>query len=161
MAIDRSPARLSAALAVAFAGFAVIAAGPEGALLGGIGVPLVLAGVVFGWRRAVTIGAFVVFAGVVLAGVREAPPEGLLVGTAAVVLAWDLGENAIGLGEQLGRAARTRRAEITHAALATLVGVVAVALGYAVFRLATGGQPLAALVFLLAAAIALLEALRD
>lgn len=156
------PARLSGGLAVGAGGVAVAAAGtPTAAPLGLAGVLLVGLGVLRGARAAVTWGALLAFAGVVLAGVGGAPPEALLVGTAAAVLAWDLGEQAVNVGEQLGRTASTRTGELVHAANSTLVAVAGVAVGYGLFLVAAGGQPVSALVVLLAAALALAAALRD
>ncbi len=160
--IDRSPARLSGGLAVGAGGLAVAAApSPAAAPFGVAGVVLLLVGVLRGSRRAVTAGALLAFGGVVAAGLGDAPAASLLVGTAAAVLAWDLGEQAINVGEQLGRAASTRNGELVHAANSTLVAVAAVGLGYGLFLVASGGQPVTALVVLLGAALLLAAALRD
>ena len=163
--VDHSPARLSSVLSVSSMAVATLAIGLLGVPLATVavlsGVALLALGVHRGSRRAVSLGAFAAFLGVLLAGVVGAAPEPLLVGATGVVLAWDLGEQAINVGEQLGRAARTTRGELVHAASGTAVGAVAVGLGYGVYVLATGGQPLAALVLLLVAAIALIETVRD
>lgn len=161
-AIDRSPARLSGGLAVGAGGLAVAAAAsPAAAPFGVAGVVMLLFGVLRGSRRAVTAGALLVFGGVVAAGLGDAPAASLLVGTAAAVIAWDLGEHAINVGEQLGRAASTRNGELVHAANSTLVAVASVGLGYGLFLIAAGGQPMTALVVLLGAALLLAAALRD
>lgn len=160
--LDHAPARTSAGIAVVAAGVAIAVVGaPTATVIGGTGLVFLLLGVLRGWRRAVTVGAFVIFLGVVYAGLQDAPPEELLLAGAATVIAWDVGEQAINVGEQLGRAAPTARGEVVHAASSTVVGVVTVGVGYVVFRLATGGQPLTALVILLAAVIALVAAVRD
>lgn len=160
--IDRAPARLSGGLAVVAAGLAV------GASMSGAAVPFGLAGVLLvgigvlrGVRSAVTIGAWLAFAGVVVAGTAGAGPEALLVGTAAAVLSWDIGEHAVNVGEQLGRAADTRRGELVHAASSTTVAVGGIGIGYGMFLVAAGGQPVTALVLLLGAALLLAAALRD
>lgn len=160
-AVDHAPARLSAGLAVGAVGVAIAATGVAAAPFGVAGLVLVGLGVVRGRRSAVTLGAWLALAGVVVAGLGEAPPEALLVGTAAAVLAWDLGEQAITVGDQLGRAASTRTLELVHAAYSTIVAVAGIAVGYGLFLLATGGQPVTALVVLLGAALALAAALRD
>lgn len=154
---DHRPARLSAALASVAAGVAVAV---TSSIVGALGALGVLYGAWRGRRRAVTAGAFVVFVGVLLAGLRDAPAARVLVGTVAAVLAWDLGEQAINVGEQVGRAATTRRGELAHAAGSTLVGTLAASVGLATFGLAGGGRPVAALVLLLAGAVALTAALR-
>ena len=160
--IDRSPARTSAGIAVLASGFAIaVVSSPTTTIVGGIGVLFLLLGVVRGWRRAVTWGAFVVFLGVVYAGLQNAAAEELLLATAGTVIAWDVGEQSINVGHQLGRSARTARGELVHAASSTVIGVITVGLGFVVYTLATGGQPLTALVILLGAAIALVTAVRD
>lgn len=160
--IDRSPARTSAGIAIIAGGFAIaVVSSPATTVVGGVGVLLLLLGVVRGWRRAVTIGAFVLFLGVVYAGLQNAAAEELLLATAGTVIAWDVGEQSINVGQQLGRSARTARAELVHAASSTIIGVVTIGLGFVVYTLATGGQPVTALVILLAAVIALVAAVRD
>ena len=160
-AFEPAPARHSAALAIAAAGVATALSGPAGAPIGFTGLLLVAAGVVRGWRRAVTLGALLLLGGVVAAGLESASAPALLVGTAATVLAWDLGEQAVNVGEHLGRVATTRRLEAVHAATSGLVAVGGIAVGYGLFLAATGRQPVPALVVLLAAGLALAAALRD
>lgn len=160
--VDHRPARLSAGLAVGAAGLTVAASGTlTAAPFAVAGVLLVGLGVLWGRRAGVTLGALLAFGGVVVAGVGGAPPEALLVGTAGAVLAWDLGEHAVNVGEQLGRGASTRTGELVHAANSTIVAVGGVAAGYGLFLVGAGGQPVSALVVLLAAALAIAAALRD
>lgn len=160
--IDRSPARLSGGLSLGAGGVAVAAGGTGlGGALGVFGLLLLGVGQLRGTRTAVTVGALLGFGGVVAAGASGAAPAVVLVGTAAAVLAWDLGEQAINLGEQLGRSARTRNAELVHAANSTLVAAAAIGIGYGLFLVAAGGQPVPALVLLLGAGVLLAAALRD
>lgn len=160
--IDTSPAPLSAGLSLGAGGIVVASTGASiGGGLGMLGLVLLGLGVWRGSRTAVTAGAWAAIAGVVAAGMLGATPEPMLIGTAAAVLAWDLGEQAINVGEQLGRAARTRNAELVHAANSTLVAVVGVTVAYGLFLVASGGQPVTALVVLLAAALLIVAALRD
>lgn len=162
MTIDRSPARRSSLLSVLAGGIAVSTLPPSPAMgLGIVGVLVVLVGLGSESRRHVSTGAFVLFLGVLLAGAGNASPEAVLVAATATVLSWDLGEQAINVSDHLGRAAETARIEFVHAAGSTAAGAVAVGVAYAVFRLATGGQPLAALFFLLVAALALASAIGD
>lgn len=160
--INRSPAQLSSAFAVTAAAIALLTTIPSvaGVAFGVAGIGSVTAGLVRGSRRLVTLGAGALFGGVLLAGLAGASVESLLVGTAAVVLVWDVGEQAINVGEQLGRAAVTARGETAHAAASTVVGASGVGLGYAVYVLTTGGQPMTALVFLLLSAVLFASALR-
>jgi hypothetical protein len=161
--IERSPAVLSSALA---ASAAAVSAGASaltstvGLGLGGTGFLLVAVGLVRGRRRAVGLGAGGLFVGALAGGVVTGAPFLLLPGVIAAVLAWDLGEQAINVGEQLGREADTAQLEVTHAAASTVVGAGAGGLGYAIYLGASGGQPVTALVFLLLGAVALISALR-
>jgi hypothetical protein len=162
--IDRSPARLSSALAVSAA---ALAAGTSAlttstALAVGVaGLVVVALGVVRGSRRAVTLGATALLVAALVGGLFSGAPYLLLPGVIGTVLAWDFGEQAISVGEQLGREADTTQLEITHAAASTVVGVGAGALGYGIYLVSSGGQPVPALVFLLLAAVVLTSALRN
>ena len=162
--IDRSPARLSSALAVTAAALAAGTSALSGtfALAGAIGgFALLTAGVVVGSRRGITLGAGVLLLGALVGGLLSGAAYLLLPGVIATVLAWDLGEQAINVGEQLGRDAETTQLEVTHAAGSTVVGVGAGALGYGVYLVSSGGQPVTALVFLLLAVVVLTSALRN
>lgn len=161
--IDRSPARFSAGLAASAAAVSVGAsalAAAASAAVGAAGFLLVLVGVARGTRRAVTLGAAALLVGALFGGVVAPLPHLLLPGVIAAVLAYDFGEQAINVGEQLGREADTTHLEATHAAASTVVAVGAGGLGYAIYLGASGGQPVTALVFLLLAALALTSALR-
>ncbi|MFC6787296.1 hypothetical protein ACFQFH_15915 [Halobaculum halobium] len=106
-------------------------------------------------------GATGIATGTLLAGwVAAAGPGPLLVGGLAAALSWDLGEHAVGLGEQLGRETDATRNLATHAAASVAVGAVASAVAFGVYVAAAGGQPVVALVFLLVGAIALVSAVR-
>lgn len=161
--VDRSPARFSATgalLAAAVAVGATALASLPAAALGGLGTLLVAGGVVFGARRAVTLGAVGLFGGAAVAGIFGAAPGPTLVAATAAVVAWDLGGNAVSVGEQLGREAPTRRGELAHAAAGTAVAAATAGFGYVLYRLAAGGQPVGALVFLLVGAVVIASALR-
>lgn len=161
--IDRSPTHLSAALAASAAAVSAgtsALASPLGLAVAAAGFLLVLLGVVRGSRRSVTLGAAALLAAALVGGVVSAVPHLLLPGVMATALAWDFGEQAINVGEQLGREADTTRLEVTHAAGSTVVAVGAGGLGYAIYLGSSGGQPMTALVFLLLAAVVLTSALR-
>jgi hypothetical protein len=113
-----------------------------------------------GSRRLLRAGVgFFVVVVVVDALLRATSLNSLLVGAVGALLAWDLGDHAIGLGEQLGRRAETKAVELTHAAASVGVGVAAVLLGRAVAGVGSAGEPLATLVLLLVAAALLVGAL--
>lgn len=160
--IDRSPAVLSTALAIG-AGVVSLLGSALGSLVGvapaAVGLLVLSVGLVRASRGVLTVGAGLLFLGVLLAGAAGAGPEPLVIGTLGAVLAWDVGENGIGIGAQLGRAADTRRVELVHAASSLVVGAVTAALGYGVYLAAASGQPLTALVFLLFGATLLLSVL--
>lgn len=162
--IDRSPSLLSAALAATAAAIAaatVAFASAAGLAVAAPGFVLVAAGVLRGWRRAITLGAAALFLGVLVGGLSAASVPLLLPGAIASVLAYDFGEQAINVGEQLGRDSDATRLEAMHAAGSTLVAAGTGGLGYAIYLGATGGQPVTALVFLLLAAVVLTSALRN
>lgn len=127
--------------------------------IGTVGLVLFAVGLVRGVNAAVTIGAFGLFAGGIVAGARDVPAVPVLVSVTCSVLAWDVGGSAISIGKQLGREADTRRIEVVHMTASGVVGVVTAGVGYGLFRTGTGEQPVAALVFLLIAAVLLVEAL--
>lgn len=162
--IDRSPARLSSTLALV-AGLTALGAtailSPSGAAIAAPGLVLLLLGVVRGSRRAVTVGCFVLLLGALAGGVLGPESPAVLIAVAATVLAWDVGEHAINVGEQLGREADTTSGEVAHAAASTLIGAGAATLGYLLYISVAGGKPLTALVLLLFAAIVLTSALDD
>jgi hypothetical protein len=161
--IDRSPTQTSQLLAIIAASVALATsalASSNGGIVGVVGVLVLGAGVFVGSRGLVTGGSFVLLLGVLYGGLLAAPPELLIPGTMATILAWDFGEQAINVGEQLGRDADTQRLETMHAAASTAVAIAAGGLGYGFYMLGSGGQPVTALVFLLIAALALTSALR-
>jgi hypothetical protein len=134
--LDDRPTVVGSALALLVGTVAVGAtlAGGSVALVSLAGLVTLAAGLRRGERRVVTLGAAVLFGGVLLAGVFGAPPEPTLVAAAATVVAWDAGEHAVGLGRQVGRHAETGRAELVHAAGSALVASTAAAAAYLAFR---------------------------
>ncbi len=160
--IDRSPTRLGR---WASTGAGVVALASVGlyswpALVAGtLGLLLLGVGLVRGTNGLVDGGAFALIAGGVLAGAEGAPVLPVLVGVVFAVLAWDFGGTAIGVGAQLGREADTVRLEATHLAASTAVGAMVVGVGFGLYRVGTGGQPIATLLLLVIAAVLLVEAL--
>lgn len=126
-------------------------------------VPLVagVSGLRAGWgRHLVTAGSALLLANAVGSGVvlRTGRP-GLLAAVVAVVVAWDLGERSINLGEQVGRQARTRSVELVHGLGTAAVGAVAAVAAVAVAGNGATDLPLAGLAALLVAGLVLLLAL--
>lgn len=160
--VERSPLRLGTGLAILSALLAWLTVGATSLLalaVGAPGVALVVVGSTRGTGWAVDSGAALLFVGVLVAGVYEAPPLSLLAGTVLTVLAWDAGGTAIDLGEQLGRDADATRLLAVHVGSTALAGVLATGVSYGIYRAATGGQPIAALALLVVAAVMLTEAL--
>lgn len=163
------PARFSGALALFAALAATGASAPSllGVFAGLAGTATLAVGMVRPSRRLVSAGCALVFAGVLAAGTVGASggPGGaggslaVLPGVAGALLAWDFGEQAVNVGEQLAPTGVTR-SELVHAAGSVLVASVAGAVAVAVFSAGGGGQPLTALVLLLLAVVVLASALR-
>jgi hypothetical protein len=162
--IDNSPTKISSYGAIVAAFVAALTSAPFALLalplgLGGVGI--VAAGVFLRYNRTwVTLGAASLFLSVIISGGFGAPVEFLLVSTIGTMLAWDLGQNAISLGEQMGRHTNTRRNEVIHASFNTVVAMLAMGVGYGIYSVASGGQPVAALTMLLFGSIFLVWAIR-
>jgi hypothetical protein len=160
--VDRSPTRLGRWASVIAGLLALVSSGFyswPALVAGALGLVLLVVGVVRGTNRTVSVGAFGLFAGAVLAGAQGAPVIPVLASVTASVLAWDFGNHAIGLGAQLGPEADTLRLEAVHLTASTAVGAVVAAVGFGLYRTGTGEQPVAALVLLVVAAVLLVEAL--
>lgn len=91
--------------------------------------------------------------------VLDAGGLSLLAATALAVIAWDASEQAINLGEQVGRRGETRVVGLVHVGASALVGAVAVLLAVVIQAVNVTGVPLLGLVLLLGAAIILVVAL--
>lgn len=110
-------------------------------------------------RRLVAAGAIAVGVGIVASGVvYGAGGLRLLVGMALAVVAWDAAEQAINLGEQVGRRAGGTDVVATHTAWSLGVGAVGVAAASGVSALDVSGLPLVGVGLLLAAAVAIAAA---
>lgn len=130
-------------------------------LAGGVAALAIVGGGLWtGSRRAVTVGIAVALAGLLAGGVQGVPAVPMLASVTAIVLAWDAGHHAIGIGDQLGREAETVRAELPHVGGTVLVGLVTAVGSYVVFVTGPTGRPVASVIVLLFGAILLLAALR-
>ena len=163
--IDHRPTRASSIAAVLAAVIAALTSAPFAILAApvGFGGAVIIAAGLFagdGNRAWVTIGAVGLFLSVLIAGGFGTPPELLLLSMAATILAWNFGQNAIGLGDQLGRHSKTRRNEIVHASVSVIVAIIVAGFGYLIYAAAAGGQPLAALGMMLVGAVVLIWAIR-
>lgn len=161
-AVDRGPATTSRWLS-AFAGLLALVTGGFyswiGLAVGAVGLVVLVGGLARGTNRYVSSGAFGLFLAAVVAGTQGAPVPSVLAGVVLSVVAWDVGGNALGLGRQLGRDAKTRRIELLHAAASLTVGVVTASIGYGVYWFSAGGQPAGAVVLLVLGAVLLVATL--
>lgn len=154
-AIDRSPPRLSGALALGVAllgAFALAVSGPAFGV-SVVGVAVVAVGLYDGSRAAITLGSTGLFCGVLLAGLAGASPERLLIATATAVVAWDIAAFGLGLGTEVGRAAETTRVELLHAGVSGALALIAATGGILVYRFAGGGPALAPIALLCGAVV--------
>jgi len=147
-------------VAGAVAALSAFLAAPTGGALVGLAAVGLLAGSLRRSPRVLSWAAGVGVVGIALAGYLRGAVEPLLAAGVALVLAWDLADHGIALGEQVGREARTRRNVAVHAGTNLLAGGLSVAVVYGVYLAAAGSQPVAALALLLFGAVALASALR-
>ncbi|WP_255152535.1 DUF7519 family protein [Halorarius halobius] len=147
-------------LAAALAAAVTLAPSLPAVAVGVVAVGLFAVALRRGSRRALGVATGALVCGLLVGGIYGTPPELLVVSAGATVLAWDVGDTALGVGEQLGRRARSERLELVHAAASLAVAVVGGAVAYTVFRLAGGGRPLLAVVLLLLGATMIVAVLR-
>jgi hypothetical protein len=160
--ITRKPASLSSTLAIVAAATTVLLAivvSHPGAGAGVLGLAALATGVAYGYRGLVDAGGLGLLLSTVLVGFAGVEYVALLSAVATVV-AWDVGNNAIDVGEQLGREAETQRIELLHAGATAAVGLLTAGVSYGIYQTASSGQPVTAVFFLLLAALALISSLR-
>lgn len=129
-------------------------------LPGIVGLAVLVTGVMAarrGYERfLISAGTGGILLSVFVAGmVQGAAVPAMLAATASTVAAWDCGEQAINLGQQIGRQATTWRAELVHDGAGLVVGGLGVGLGLAFVTAGVSGLPLMGLTTLLAAAVVL------
>lgn len=130
-------------------------------LVVGIGVLVFAIGLLFGRRALVSMGTVIQLVGLIGAGILGLAPTQVLLGLAALLVAWDLGQYAIVLGQQIGTEAESMRTELVHAGSLALVVIATAVVANGLFVTATGGQPLSGLVALAVAGVLFLLVLRD
>ncbi|MGZ0748046.1 DUF7519 family protein [Haloparvum sp. AD34] len=172
--IDRRPPTTGVAFATSFALLAAVATAAvslQGAAGVGVAVVLVAIGLVRRSHAVLALAVAVGAAGLVFAATSGGAGGaggsggagdvlGLLVAAVSLAVAWDVGDHALSLGTAVGRNARSARNQFVHAGTSLLVGTLAAGVGYGTYVSAAGGQPVAALVFLLFGAIVLVSAFR-
>lgn len=115
-----------------------------------------------GSRRFVKIATWLVFIGPVLsAGMEYTEPSNaydivrVLGATVAAALVWDLGENSVSLGRQIGREARSFWNETVHGFGTVLMGSVSAGIAYVSYGFSVGTPALESVVFLLVSIVLL------
>jgi hypothetical protein len=159
---DSRPSQLGIGLTALFALVAVVATVmvPLSLVPGLFGLLFLVFGTTRGTGSLVTLGAVSLVIAILIAGLGGAGAVPLLIATACVVLAWDAGTQAVNLGSMLGREADTSRPLVVHSAVSTAIAAIISGLGYAVYQIVRGGQPVTALVLLLFGALVLVAAYR-
>jgi hypothetical protein len=148
------------ALLAAFAVTVLVGPGTTVALLGAAtGVVGLTLGLVARSRSWLTAGGIGLLAGVLAASVLDVALTRVVPGAALTLVAWDLAENAVGLGGQVGREAATVRAEVARVGVTIAVATVSTGLAFLI-RIPFGSLPLSSLVVALVAGVILFAALQ-
>jgi len=129
-----------------------------------LAIPFAIAGVVIvagsvtltysrGW---LAVGTGLVGLGAIISGAYGAVPvELLLIGTSVTILAFDIGQYGIVVGEQLGRKTQTHYLEAIHALLTVITLIITNTVVYFLYLFGGGGRPASAVSFLVIGAIVL------
>lgn len=161
---DERPPRFAGSVSVVAALIAVVLTLPGGSMAFGVavlGLTVLASGAFRGHRGFVSIGGLLVVAGAFVSAAFGAPVATVLAAVGSAFVAWDVGEYGIGLGLQVGHAARSRHAVVTHTAGSVIVAGVTTIVGTVVYSMSPGGRPFAALVLLLVGAVVITAALTD
>lgn len=125
-----------------------------------IGVVLTAVSLVRWSTRLFPLGVGALFGAILLAGLFGMAPVFLLTASFLVVVAWDVGQNGFSIAAEMGPGVSTLRIEIIHAVSSIVVLAAGSSVGYAVYLVMTGGQPVLALFALLVGIFTLLIALQ-
>lgn len=163
--VDHSTPRLSALLATVAAFVGVALSAPFNVLAApfGVGGLVIVAGSLFlrDSRGYLSLGVGLALLGTIITGAYGAlPPALMLVAVSALLIAWDVGQHGLSIGQQLGRDTRTSRLELVHAGVTTLAIAVVDIVAFAVFQFAGGGRPASAVTLVVIGAIVLIWTLR-
>lgn len=126
-----------------------------------LGMILLVLGLLRGSSDVFMLGAGALFSAIVLAGLLGMAPVLLLAAAFLAIVAWDVGHNGFSIADELGRDASTLRIELVHAVSSIVVFAVGSIVGYTVYLIVTGRQPVLALIALLIGVVALLIALQE
>lgn len=119
----------------------------------GLGGVVLVAGLVQGIRKLVTVGAAVLFGAVVVGALRGGAVVPIVAAGAGTLLAFDAGRYAVKLGSQVGAAGKTLSAELRHVGVTVAVVIASAVVGTGTYLLAPQEQPALALFALVLAAV--------
>lgn len=160
--VDERPpvAAVVAAVVMALAATLFLAsANITAAVAAAIAIPcLVIAGYT-GSRRALAAGAGTLVLAVVMVGISGGSPDVVVASAVLAVVAWDVLEHGISLGEHVGRSARSHRSLLAHGGATLIVGVLLAGAGLVGLAVIPGGWPIMALVVAVIAGVFALVAL--
>lgn len=129
----------------------------------GVGVTggtLGIVGTAIGSRRVLGVGVLAILLGGLLAGAQGLPVPGLGMSIVGALLVWDAGEQSVSVAGQVGQAGDPERPIVVHVAVTVVGAVVVGSAVYLVYAVASGGQPVVALVLLLIGATFIISSLR-
>lgn len=161
-AIDERPpvAAVVTAVVVALAATLFLAsANLTAAVAAAIAIPCFVISGYTGSRRALAAGSGALVLAVVMVGVAGGSPDVVVASAVLAVVAWDVLDHGISLGEHVGRAARSHRSLLVHSGATLLVGVLLAGAGLIALAVIPGGWPIMALVFAVIAGVFALVAL--
>ncbi|MFC5970898.1 hypothetical protein ACFPYI_06090 [Halomarina salina] len=160
--VDTRPSTNDAALVggVGTVGAVTLLTSPNALVFGLLGTLLFAGGTAVGAGRVVSLGLVASLGGVVVGALTGVGVVFVVAATTCFLVAWDAANQALALGETVGREAVSQRALSVHAAVAGGVASVAAGVGYGVYLAVGGGRPVGALVLLLVGAVLLASALR-
>ena len=161
--LNHGPTRLSS-LAAGLLGFvAVVTSGYfswTALALGSAGLLALVIALVRASYRLTSLGAVGMILASVATSLGGVPAWSVLMSVVGAVVAGDAARTAISVGNQLGRNAKTSRLESVRLVSSIGVGIISVVIGYGLYLFAEVDQPTTAIVFLVIAAVLLMQALR-
>jgi hypothetical protein len=163
--VEHAPSRLTQGIAMVAAVVGVGLTAPFAVLalpFGLAGLALVAGGVFVTHSRGwLTVGTALILVGALQTGAYgTVPAELMLVGVGAAIVGWDAGQHGLTIGEQLGRGARTQRAEVVHVAVSVLFIGMSSTVAYLLYLFGGGGRDAAAVALALLGIIGMAWLLR-
>lgn len=152
--VEHSPPRTSQTIAVIASLFGALLTVPFAALaipFGFSGFVGVAGGLFYSHSRAwLSLGTALILLGAIVSGAYGAvPPELMLVGIGATILGWDIGQHGIVIGNQLGRKTKSRRNQLVHMAISSVVIAFISTTAYAGYLFGGSGRHAASVVIVI------------